>query len=479
MRPRRACLLALAAFALPACLCAGELVVNETLELDGITRYWDYYLPDNADGPLPVVLLLHGGGQTKDQILSPTRVSPAKEWLQIADEEGVLIIVPNGVNRGTGLGIGTNLSWNDCRADNSTVSTEDDITFLSGVLDWAEANFDIDPARIYVTGSSNGGLMTYRVAQQLSHRVAAVAAFIANKPRFDACDDPEFPISVFICNGVGEEVLMPWDGGFVSGNPNAGEVISAPLTRDYWVDFNQIDTSPDRSTFTDIDPSDDSIARSLRYTGGSDGTEVEFIIVGQGGHVIPSIEHRFDDDNLALGGLGIQNHDFEGFRQAWNFLKRQRLGTTRSPDFAQWRTDNGLTGSLQLFPGTRKTAAEAYALGLDLLSPDPSTDQTPTPLTFERRTLSIAGADPAAYMTGHFRPRRAATGLTATLQRAVDGLDFSPANGALGYVETLHHDDGTATIVLREPEPILPPPDASGDATASATLYRVRISGEQ
>jgi poly(3-hydroxybutyrate) depolymerase len=149
---------------------AGTLHKNATLVSEGTLRYWDYYVPDDLPPKAPVVFVLHGGGQTKDQMLDPMTVSPAKEWLQIADEHKVLIVIPNGVNVTTGLGIGTSLSWNDARSDNSTTSTKDDILFFNLLLDWVEENFDVGTHRIYFTGSSNGGLMCYRVAQEMSHR---------------------------------------------------------------------------------------------------------------------------------------------------------------------------------------------------------------------------------------------------------------------------------------------------------------------
>jgi poly(3-hydroxybutyrate) depolymerase len=76
---------------------AGTLQKDATLVSEGTVRYWDYYVPDGLPPKAPVVFVLHGGGQTKDQILDPLRVSPAKEWLQIADEHKVLI----NVNAGT------------------------------------------------------------------------------------------------------------------------------------------------------------------------------------------------------------------------------------------------------------------------------------------------------------------------------------------------------------------------------------------
>lgn len=441
----------LAAILAPLTLCAGTLLKDLTAELDGAIRYWDCYVPEDLAAPCPVVVILHGGGQSKNEILSTSLISPFKEWLQIADESGLLLLVPNGVNRSTGLGTGTNLSWNDARADNTTTSTADDIAFFSLLLDWAEANFPVDTRRVYFTGSSNGGLMTYRVAQEMSHRVAAVAPFIANKPAIDLAGNPEFPVSVMICNGQGETLYMPWAGGYVSGNVNAGLVVSTPATRDYWVGINGCSPLAALVPYADLDPAEGSTAVRLLYTGGAEQTEVQLIIVFNGGHVIPSIEHKYNDFNLAAQGLGIQNHDIEGAREAWSFLARHPLGTTRSPGFSEWMAARGSNDPLDDADRDGINLLMTYALGADLL-PSPR-DALPSAGI---ASLAVNGAPEADFLTLRLTRRNAATGITSTWKRSSDLVTWSDAGGSLAVVGTTDHGNGTSTVVLRESEPIHP-----------------------
>lgn len=251
------------------------------------------------------------GRRTILKILKPN--SAQSEWLKISDEHKFLLVIPNGTEAGTGSASGTNQHWNDCRADAPDVETgADEVGFISNLIDWAIRKYGIDRARVYATGASNGGMMSYRLAAELSDRIAAVAAFVANLPRNSECSSPPRAISIFICNGT-KDRWMPWDGGEVK---KGGEVISARATQDYWIRHNSTDTRPPRLTrHGDV--------RVEIYENGLQGTEVAFYTVTGGGHTIPSIRHKLT--RVVQWIVGPQNHDVEGAREAWNFLSRQRL----------------------------------------------------------------------------------------------------------------------------------------------------------
>ncbi|MDQ7088618.1 MAG: PHB depolymerase family esterase [Acidobacteriota bacterium] len=306
---------------------AGTWDEEQTLEHDGMTRYFRVYRPDfQPPEGMPLLFVLHGGGGDMRSFLDN---GTHAEWPEIADEEGLLLIVPNGVDPATGDPSTNDQNWNDCRADGPRVETgADDVGFISALIDWADARYPIDPQRVYATGSSNGGLMSYRLAFELSERIAAIAPFIANLPAVSECADPRHPISVFICNGDGEETYMPWDGGCVVDKVECerGRVISAEATREYWIAHNLTEAGPGEFTaYDDLDPDDGTTAESTLYRRGYEGAEVAFYRIRNGGHVTPSIDHPRSRLVLQLLGLGLQNHDIEGSRQAWAFLSRQRL----------------------------------------------------------------------------------------------------------------------------------------------------------
>ena len=269
---------------------AGKWMDDQTIVHDGKVRHFRAWVPDSLPAGHPVVFLLHGGSGSMHELNSG-----AAEWPAVADDAGFLLIVPNGVDPDTGDFSSDNQQWNDCRGDVATrPSVEDDVGFIGALIDWAASSFDPDLERVYATGASNGGMMSYRLAFELGDRIAAIAAFIANLPAADECSPPGRPIPVFIANGEGETNYMPWDGGCVVAAQGCerGRVGSALEARDFWVAHNRCDPVPARTTdYPDIAPDDGATARSEFHRNCDQGGEVIFYTVFGGGHNTPTIRH--------------------------------------------------------------------------------------------------------------------------------------------------------------------------------------------
>jgi len=293
---------------------AGTLVRDETLEHGGIARWYDVWLPDAAPAttaPAPLVVVLHGGTQSNDALESGALL----ELRAVADEEGLLLALPNGTSSASGAsGPSGSFNWNDCRADAGPAATvADDVGFVAALIDAVSARWPVDRDRVYVLGASNGGMMAYRLALELSDRIAAVAAAIANLPLNGECRAaPERPLSVLIMNGTADSI-MPWNGGQVAGN--RGLVASAHATRDFWIDALGTQPTPAHVDFPDLDPSDGSTVSLDLYANGAAGAEVAFYTVAGGGHTTPSVAHPTG---------GAQNRDLEAVRQMWGFLADKR-----------------------------------------------------------------------------------------------------------------------------------------------------------
>ncbi|MBI2423300.1 MAG: prolyl oligopeptidase family serine peptidase [Candidatus Hydrogenedentes bacterium] len=302
-------------FLFTGCVDSSQNWSEARITIDGLERLFRIYTPAGLADGAPLVILLHGGTGDMYSVVD-NRHAGSREWTAIADEERLLLLVPNGINRDTGEGSGTNQEWNDCRGDSTSSSMADDVEFVRALIDWAVLNHAIDENRVYATGASNGGMMSFRLAIELSDRIAAIAAFIANVAAVSDCSAPSTPVPVFICNGT-EDPLVPWEGGGVIYG-RSGTVISAPATRDFWIEANGCDPVPVESfDLPDLYPEDDATVHGDRYASGS-GVEVLFYTVQGGGHNIPSLRRS----NFPLGIFGSQNRDIEGARHAWEFLKR-------------------------------------------------------------------------------------------------------------------------------------------------------------
>ena len=294
---------------------AGTLVSNETIQHDGLTRYFDYYIPDLPQLPAaPLVFLLHGGTRNKDDFAT----GPFQEFFSLADQYGFFVLLPNGTDPATSISGSTgSFNWNDCRNDAGEAGTvADDVGLISDLIDWMLGTFSIDDQRIYSAGASNGGMMSYRLAIELSDRIAATASVIANLPANSECaSQPTYPLTILVMNGS-SDAIMPFGGGEISGG--GGFTLSADATRDFFLDFLDIQSSAQTFQFPDIDLADGGVVDREIYSGGIDGTSVVFLRANGAGHTNPSKAHPVTP--LVEFFLGKQNHDIEAATEIWSAL---------------------------------------------------------------------------------------------------------------------------------------------------------------
>jgi polyhydroxybutyrate depolymerase len=176
----------------------------------------------STPGPWPVVVMLHGAGGTAEWTMRETR------WDEYVDRGGFLLVLPEAtrLDMGAPPGFLTNPQvWNDGNADGQPPRPPvDDVAFLDAVLDDVRTRFPIDPARIGVTGFSNGAAMTFRHASERADRLAAiapVAGYCNVEPRpsrpvptlyMVGRDDPLVPLH-------GGEIVTPWGRSRVARTP--------------------------------------------------------------------------------------------------------------------------------------------------------------------------------------------------------------------------------------------------------------------
>ncbi len=290
-------------------------------------RYYDFYLPAGFSGARPLVMFLHGGLGSNDalQTVHPDVDDyPARHWLEIADRDGVILAWPNGLGI---FNISSNqepLVWDDCRREAARSNDNSDTLFISAMLDQIiayPAALQVDTSRVYAVGQSNGGMMAFRLAREMSQRLAAVATFSANEPDGEDCMDPELPVSLMMFSGTSDP-NMPYDGGAL-GSPllewALGKVLGAEQTRDLWRGLLDTDPTPDVTAYPDIRTDDDSTLTAYRYRNGLLGSEVVFVRVENGGHTMPSLDH-ITPSRLER----VQNHDVEGQELVWEFFQRHQ-----------------------------------------------------------------------------------------------------------------------------------------------------------
>lgn len=274
---------------------------------NGLYRRYLLRVPPALDPaePAPLVLCLHGGGGSADQMARFTSMSA------LSDEHGFLVAYPDAMHR----------RWEDGRIDRTASLRRtpiDDVGFLAAVIDDVSRRHTVDPKRVFATGPSNGGFMSHRLGIELSDRIAAIAPVIGGiaEPLADKVSPPN-PVSVLIIQGT-HDPLVPYDGGVVqAAGQERGRLIPTIEAVKRWVAANGCADEPSVEEQPDVDPNDGCRVTVTRYSGGRAGSEVILYRVDGGGHTWPGGRQY-----MPKRVIGRVCRDFDATRTIWEFFEK-------------------------------------------------------------------------------------------------------------------------------------------------------------
>ena len=276
----------------------------------GLQRTYSVHISSSYDKtqPTPLLIVLHGGGGTGQGMTKLT------DFNAIADRENFIVVYPDGFEN----------HWNDGRGVQryrAQLQNVDDVGFISSLIDHLSGELNIDAKMIYVTGISNGAMMSHRLGCELSQKIAAIAPVAGNMPiDMASICTPSRPVSVLIINGT-EDPLVPWTGGDVHfGQIKLGQVLSVADTVKFWVMNDKCTSSPLVEQLPYKDPSDGTIVRKETYGGCEDGAEVVLYAVEGGGHTWPNgLQY------LPESIIGRTSRDFDASEVIWQFFKEHPI----------------------------------------------------------------------------------------------------------------------------------------------------------
>jgi polyhydroxybutyrate depolymerase len=249
------------------------------------------------------VVAFHGGGGNAEGMAEFSGLSDK------ADEAGFIVAYPEGSGR---LPRMLTFHAGDC-CGYAAAESIDDVAFTAAMLDDLATVAPIDRRRIYATGMSNGGMMAYRVAAELSDRIAAIAP-VAGPMGTPECH-PRRPVPVLHFHGDADE-FAPFAGGRgrgISGTDfrSVADSIAA------WVAANGCEPTPVITSLPDRHD-DGTTVRQERHGSGRDGAEVVLVVVEGGGHTWPGREPR-------LRLLGTSTREVSATDMMWEFFSRHPL----------------------------------------------------------------------------------------------------------------------------------------------------------
>lgn len=284
-----------------------------TLEHAGLTRS---YLLDLAParpgtGKRPLVLVLHGGRGTA------ARIAASLGFGEVAHREGFAVAYPQAIEG----------NWNDGRGvQRYTAQREqiDDVGFLRRLGRVLVREHDLDPDRVFVTGPSNGGMMSLRLALEAPAEFSAVAAVIANLPEKvaerhsgDAAPQPAVPLLLLVGQ---DDPLMPFAGGEITfaGRPGFGSVLSSEETARFFAARYGCDPSPATTLLPNRALLDGTRVELRTFTGTASSCEIRFYVIDGGGHTWAGTRQR-----LPPALVGRTSQDVEATELIWEFFAAQ------------------------------------------------------------------------------------------------------------------------------------------------------------
>jgi len=262
---------------------------NYTLELQGKKREVTVHVPPNYDParPMPMVVMLHGFMQDKDEIASISR------FKEKADKEGFIAVFPNA----TGW-VGDNLRW--WNIGKNQLYRSDDVDFIRQLTEVLPSKLSVDKDRIFLVGFSNGAMMAQEAAARLNDKIAAVASVSGGMLRKQ--DRPRGDMNALLIHGSNDEVI-PASGGMLINLVGAPRVLSAIKAFEVWADANGLTPMPHKTpgepiqTYSAIDT--------------ASGREVTFYNLKDGSHDWPGSHEST-----------TASSQFNATDEIWNFLNR-------------------------------------------------------------------------------------------------------------------------------------------------------------
>jgi len=243
------------------------------IDVNGVKRTYILHLPPSyrKDERLPLVIALHGGGGNAENMVNMSGFSDK------ADKENFAVVYPNGSGRmGNAL-----LTFNAVGCCAYAMRNKvDDVAFISKLIDKLAADYSIDTKRVYVTGFSNGALMTHLLAAELPDKIAAAApvagAIFASSPK------PKAKVAMLLIHGM-DDTAVPLSGGMSTRSivrPNQSEPYkSVAETAGSWANNSGCKSKPDVTVKGNI--------TTEKYVGCVPQSDVEVILIKGGLHAWP------------------------------------------------------------------------------------------------------------------------------------------------------------------------------------------------
>ncbi len=240
------------------------LAQNEvhTINIEGKERIYSLTVPSVHDSLMPMVITLHGYDNMVKNIGKYTEMD------NMAKKAGFIAVYPEGTKNINGY-----YTWNAGKKYEEWTHNAKDVVFIDSLINYLVKNYPIDSSRIYVAGHDNGSMMAYRLAAELSGKIAAIACISGQM--VDTLSVPSHPVAIMHVHGD-NDIILPHTGTEQYGF----QVASIDEIIKKWLDWNSCSTVP---SILKYDPK----VTALQWDGKAD---VRLYLLHNMGHDWPTLE---------------------------------------------------------------------------------------------------------------------------------------------------------------------------------------------
>ena len=260
--------------------------------------------------PAPMVIVLHGYRREGQLVHGEDKLDNQlfAELDKLAEIENFITIYPMTVKG----------RWNLFSSEEDTFLTDsgeaiDDVGYINELIALLINQKIADPSRIYLTGFSDGAILSYRLLCEHDQPFAAAAPLMGSmhQDHHDNCTPGHLP-AVLVIAGTLDRIL-PYDGWIYK----SGREVSIPETVELWRKLHgcQGQTS---ELIENISTSDHSQTAHRIWTDCIQENAVQLLRVEGGGHQVPS---KKPSPERWIEKFGYRNEDFEAANEIWSFFK--------------------------------------------------------------------------------------------------------------------------------------------------------------
>ena len=275
------------------------IVEERVIEHEGLERSFLIYVPTNIKENAPLVVAIHGYTSSAKTLMGYSGIN------QVADKEGFLVAYPQGTK--------------DSRDNNffnvgyefHSDSKVNDVNFIREIVLNLTKDYKLNSKRVFATGMSNGGDMSYLLACTSSDLFTAVApvAGVMMKDTLENCN-PEKKIPIFEIHGT-KDSISKFEGD-MNNEDKWGAYYDLPSTIEFWVNKHALNEK-ETIQLENKNTEDGTTITFERYWSDESQQEVWFYIVNDGNHTWPGMTGLFSR---------TANQDINSAEEIWKFFSK-------------------------------------------------------------------------------------------------------------------------------------------------------------